>query len=139
MESPFPKPPFWYDNENLDTPEIPEKVVAFGMEIETEYKEIMLEDFGVPKKYQEGTKDELKGLLIELHQTLLNLFQNLSYDNIYAKKDAQEMLIILQNMHHLINSKFVKNQAKENLVLVQQFFQQRAEEFDKIFSQTNSE
>lgn len=134
QKSIYPNPPYWYSEDDLQIPKIPEEVKAFGFVVETKYKEIKLEEFGVQRKYKEGTKEELKDLLLQLHRTILELFQNLSRDNIYARKNAQEMLLIMQNMHHLINSKFVKNQAKKDVQQLQIYMKQRINGYNKIFS-----
>ena len=137
QKSIFPDPPYWYTDNDLKVPEIPETVTAFGQIVNPTYKELKLEDFGVEVLYKNGTKEELKDLLQQLYQTVLDLFSNLSHDNIYAKDDAQKMLIIMQNLHHLINTKFVKHQAKKDIKQLQIFMKQRMEEYDNMFKTAN--
>eukprot|EP00835_Amoeboradix_gromovi_P004148 NODE_306_length_11344_cov_0.675767.p8 type:complete len:142 gc:universal NODE_306_length_11344_cov_0.675767:10695-11120(+) len=133
QQSLYPNPPYWYTEDELSIPKIPEEVKLFGQVVNTEYKEIKLEDFGISTRYENGTKSELKELLQQLYQVILELFQNLSYDNIYTKQNAQEMLLILQNMHHLINNKFVMFKAKRDVLQLQLFMKQRIEEYENIF------
>ena len=131
--SPFPKPPYWYTEESLVIPEIPETVMAFGQVVSTDYKELKLQDFNVPVKHTTGSKQELKRLLKELYKIVLDLFSNLSHDTIYAKQNAQDMLILMQNIHYIINMKYVKYQAKIDLSTLHKYMEQKIKEYELIF------
>ena len=120
----FPPPPYWY-RESLTPPKIPATVTAFGQPVSLTHSPVQLSDFGIEKRYTNGSKKEIRSLLDELYTCIIALFRNLSKDHLDAGRDAQEMLLLLQNLHHLINTFYVTVEAKNHFITTQKFIVQR--------------